>query len=75
MSVIDAKAFFADENIKRQAIEDLAEIIKIPSVAGDRDGIYPYGKTCAEALDKAAELAEKYGFTVENHDYHCMSIL
>ncbi len=70
-----AKSFFADENIRRQAVNDLAEIIKIPSVAGDREGIYPYGKICAEALDKAAELAKKYGFRVENHDYHCMSIL
>ncbi len=69
------KAFFAKENIRREAIKDLAEIIKIPSVAGDREGIYPYGKVCAEALDKAAELAEKYGFRVENHDYHCMSVL
>ena len=70
-----AKSFFAKEEIRRQAIADLAEIIKIPSVAGEREGIYPYGKTCAEALDKAAELAEKYGFRVENHDYHCMSVL
>ncbi len=70
-----AKAFFANEDIRRQAVSDLAEIIKIPSVAGDREGIYPYGKICAQALDKAAELAEKYGFRVENHDYHCMSVL
>ena len=68
-------AFFANEEIRKQAINDLAEIIKIPSVAGDREGIYPQGKVCAEALDKAAELAEKYGFRVENHDYHCMSVL
>ncbi len=70
-----AKAFFEREDIRREAINDLAEIIAIPSVAGDRDGIYPYGKSCAEALDKAAEIAQKYGFTVENHEYHCMSIL
>lgn len=67
--------FFADEKIRREAINDLAEIIKIPSVAGEREGIFPYGKACADALDKAAALAEKYGFRVENHDYHCMSVL
>ncbi len=70
-----AKAYFAREDIQRQAIDDLAQILAIPSVAGERDGIYPYGKACAEALDKAAELATKYGFTVENHEYHCMSVL
>ncbi len=70
-----AKAYFADKEIKAQAINDLAEIIRIPSVAGEREGIYPYGKVCGEALDCAARLAKKYGFTVENHEYHCMSIL
>ncbi len=70
-----ANNFFNDENIRQQAISDLAEIISIPSVAGEAEGIYPYGKVCAQALDKAAELAEKYGFRYENHDYHCMSIL
>lgn len=70
-----AKSFFTREDIREQAVNDLSEIIAIPSVAVDADGIYPYGKDCAKALDKAAELANKYGFTVENHDYHCLSIL
>lgn len=70
-----AKKYFADESIRAQAISDLAEIIAIPSVAGDAEGIYPYGKNCALALDKAKELCEKYGFITENHDYHCMSVL
>lgn len=70
-----AKKYFADENIKAQAISDLAEMIAIPSVAGAAEGIYPYGKNCALALDKARELCEKYGFVTENHDYHCMSVL
>ncbi len=70
-----AREYFANPEIRAQAVSDLAEIIKIPSVAGEREGIYPYGKVCAEALDCAARLAQKYGFTVENHEYHCMSIL
>ena len=70
-----AKAFFADPEIRAQAINDLAEIIRIPSVASDREGIYPYGAECAKALDCAQALAEKYGFKVENHEYHCMSVL
>ena len=39
-----AKKYFSDENICNQAIADLAEIIAIPSVAGEAEGIYPYGK-------------------------------
>lgn len=70
-----AKAYFANPEIKKQAMEDLAEIIAVPSVAGAPEGKYPYGKVCAEALDKATELATKYGFKVENHEYHCLSVL
>ncbi len=72
------KEFFQREDIKKQAIADLAEIIAIPSVAGEpegENGKFPYGEECAKALDKATELAEKYGFKVENHDYHCLSVL
>ena len=70
-----AKDFFANQDIRSQAIADLAEIIEIPSVASAAEGIYPYGKECAKAIDKAAELAQKYGFATENHDYRCMSVL
>ncbi len=70
-----AREFFASESIRSQAISDLAEIIAVPSVASSPEGSYPYGRECARALDKAQALAEKYGFTVENHDYHCMSVL
>ncbi len=70
-----AKAYFAREDIREQALKDLSEIISVPSVADAPEGIYPYGRFCAQALDKAEELARKYGFKVENHDYHCMSII
>ncbi len=76
MSIKDvAKEYFSREDIRAQAIADLAEMIKIPSVASNAEGIYPYGANCARALDRASELAQKYGFAFENHEYHCMSIL
>ena len=76
MSMNEAiKSFFEREDIRKQAIADLAEILSIPSVAGEREGEYPYGKVCAQALDVAEKLGTKYGFKVENHEYHCMSIL
>lgn len=76
MSIREAiKGYFADPEIRSQAIDDLAEIIRIPSVASAPEGEYPFGKACAEALDKASDIAQKYGFTVENHDYRCLSVL
>ncbi len=69
------KEFFARADIRAQAIEDLAEIIRIPSVVSEAEGIYPFGAECARAIDKAAEIAEKYGFKTENHDYRCLSVL
>ena len=76
MSIKEAiNSYFSNAEIRKQAISDLAEIIAIPSVAGDPDGDYPFGKACAQALDTATNIAKKYGFTVENHDYRCLSVL
>lgn len=69
------KEFFNRADIRAEAISDLAEIIKIPSVVSAAEGDYPFGIECARALDKASELATKYGFRVENHDYRCLSVL
>ena len=47
-------------------VRDLGAIVAIPSVCGAPDGIYPYGKEPARALDKALELAQGYpSVTVE----------
>ena len=69
------KEYFEREDIRAQAKKDLCEIVAIPSVASSADGIYPYGKECARAVDKAKEIAERYGFKCENHEYHCLSVL
>ncbi len=70
---MEIKEFIA--NTKAQFESDLEKIIAIPSVATDADGIYPYGKESARALDAMLELAEGYGFKTENHEYHCGSVL
>ena len=69
------KEYFEREDIRAQAKKDLCEIVAIPSVASSADGIYPYGKECARAVDKAKEIAERHGFKCENHEYHCLSVL
>ena len=70
-----ADEYFAREDVREQAIKDLAEIVAVPSVAGAPCGKYPFGSECARALDKAAGMAQKYGFRVENHAYRCLSVL
>ncbi|MEG1743061.1 MAG: dipeptidase, partial [Clostridia bacterium] len=67
--------FVESEKIKNELEHDLADLISIKSIAGSKDGIYPYGKECGAVLDKMLSLGEKYGFTTENHDYHCGSVI
>lgn len=69
------KEFINDEKIRREFVSDLASLIEIPSVVAEQDGIYPFGKNCARAVDKALEIAERFGFRTENHDYHCASAI
>lgn len=51
-------------------VRDLGELVAIPSVCGDADGIYPYGKAPAQAIDKAIELASSYGLETKNVNYY-----
>ena len=69
------KEFINNEEIRREFISDLASLIEIPSVVGKPDGIYPFGKDCARAVDKALEIAGRFGLKTENHEYHCASAI
>lgn len=73
--LMDAAAYLERADIKEQLEEDLAALIAIPSVAAHREGIYTFGKQCANAIDKAIELGSNYGFKTENHEYYCASII
>lgn len=53
-------------------IRDLGEMVAIPSVAVPQEGKYPFGENAAAAIDKAMELAERYGLTAKNVDYYAM---
>ncbi len=69
------KEFISDEKIRREFVSDLASLIEIPSVVASPDGIYPFGRDCARAVDKALEIAARFGLATENHDYHCASAI
>ena len=53
------------ENIKN----DLARLIRIPSVSSDKIGDYTFGEQCANVLETALEIGTENGFEVENIDY------
>lgn len=53
-------------------MKDLGDIVAIPSVAQPQDGPYPFGKDAATAVDKAIEIAERYGIKTKNSDYYAM---
>lgn len=57
------------ENLKA----DLARLVKIPSVSVERDGKYPFGRECGNALDEFLKIAEERGFTAKNYDYYAGS--
>lgn len=56
-------------------IHDLNRLVSIPSISAEGDEEYPFGVNCARVLDEAADIAAGYGFTVENHEYYCGSLL
>lgn len=51
-----------------EMLEKLAEIIKIPSVGGNKLPLMPYGRKCAEVLKKFLEISDEEGFYIKNFD-------
>lgn len=51
-------------------VADLKTLVDIPSVSRAGEDGLPYGKGCAQVLDKALEMAGQRGLTPHNHGYH-----
>lgn len=62
-------------DIRAQFEKDLADIISVPSVSEKGEGKHVFGENCAKVLVKTLEIGAKYGFTPENHDYYCGSLI
>lgn len=56
------------ETHREEFLDDLAELIAIDSSKGQTTASMPYGKGPAMALEKALQIAEKYGLYTENWD-------
>lgn len=52
-------------------IERLTELVSIPSVSGEGEGEYPFGKAPYDALVYVLNLCEAYGFTTKQCGNHC----
>ena len=62
------------ENYTGDMIRTLSEIVKIPSVKGEAEPSYPFGREPARALEKFLEIAKSLGFTVKNHENYVGTI-
>lgn len=67
-------AAFLTENWE-QLLQDAQTLMRIPSVSGEAEPPYPFGRECARVLDKALEIGRAMGFETENHEYYAGSIL
>ena len=57
------------ENNFGQFREQLERLIRIPSVSGEAEGRYPFGKSCGEVLDEFLKICEENGFHTRNYDW------
>lgn len=58
------------KNYKEEMVKALGRLVKIPSVSGEADGAYPFGKPCANALDEVLKISDELGFKTKNLDYY-----
>ena len=57
---------------KDEMLEDLGEMIKIPSkLEGYDNPQYPFGKNIDEALNKFLSIGKRLGFKTKNIDKYC----
>lgn len=60
---------------EKEIVDTAMDLIRIRSVSGPREGDYPYGTGCARVIQRAMEIGRDMGFEVQNHEYHCASLL
>ena len=58
---------------KQEMIDFLAELVAIPSVQGEAEEGFPFGREPARALETMLKKCEEFGFTVENVDNYAGS--
>ena len=57
----------------QEMMEDLAQLVEVPSVVAEPQSGKPYGEDPYEVLRRAVKIAERMGFTVKISDNACMT--
>ncbi|WP_373599699.1 dipeptidase PepV [Paraclostridium bifermentans] len=56
------------EKLREDLLNDIIDIVKIPSVEGEPVEGFPFGEGVGKALEKALEISQKLGFKTKNID-------
>ncbi|WP_270647070.1 dipeptidase PepV [Paeniclostridium hominis] len=56
------------DELKNDLLNDIVDMVKIPSVEGEPLDGFPFGKNVGKALEKALEISQKLGFKTKNID-------
>lgn len=59
---------------KEELIKDISTLISYPSISEDSTDFPPFGKSCQNVLKTYLEMAQGYGFSVQNHENYCGSV-
>ena len=59
---------------QEELIENVCQLVRIPSVAGEKEGTHRYGVECAKALEFCMRLAKEKGLYAENFDDYGVEI-
>ena len=57
------------ENNFQQFKTALERLVRIPSISGEAEGQYPFGKSCGEVLDEFLKICKENSFCIRNYDY------
>ena len=61
---------------EKQLIEDICDLVRIPSVSVSTDDpAAPFGSDCLEALKATLAIGERMGFSPQNHENYCGSLV
>lgn len=55
-------------------VADIASLVEIPSISGEREGSAPYGRACRDVLQKMLEIGRRYGFACRSFQDKCVVI-
>ncbi|AEF86802.1 Xaa-His dipeptidase [Treponema primitia ZAS-2] len=62
-------------NKRRELIEDIKTLVRIPSISAAPNGKYPFGEPCGAVVDSMEGLIRKHGLGVKSYDYYGIGAL